>query len=257
MFEVAAERWKDYLSQVGASWPGDDVRHNLGGEVRDRLRQLDRILKHLHAAIGAVSPDPVEAREKMEWALANRHRVAAGEMTQEEFIAGSLTTTPDPSTLVGSWGDISIFTEAFYFCAWRMIEVLNGGGPYSFPSLRKVTAPAITIVRNHLLQHPEKVKDGQGFTLGPCHLVILSSGPVLRSLGGVTRSESGQIDRFQKARIRACLLRLNNCGANWSTGLVRSSPRNGASSNYPGTVSFPRRGCHERRDAQQPVAVWR
>jgi hypothetical protein len=191
MFEAVSERWREYLSQVSGSWPRDDVRHNLGGEVRNRLRQLDRILKHLNAAIRAVNPDPVELQEKMEWALANRHRVASGEITQEEFILGSLTTTPEPSTLVDSWDDVSIFTEAFYLCAWRMIEVFNGGGPYSFPGLRKVKAPSITIVRNHLLQHPEKVKDGQDFTLG---LVILSSGPVLRSLGGVVRSDTGRID---------------------------------------------------------------
>jgi hypothetical protein len=191
MFEVVAARGKDYLSRVGGSWPSDDVRHNLGGEVRDRLRQLDRILTHLHAAIRAVTPDPEELRQKMEWALANRHRVANGEITHEEFILGSLTATPEPSTLVDSWDDVSIFTEAFYFCAWRMIKVLNGGGPYSFPGLGKVKAPEITIVRNHLLQHPEKFKDRQGFTLG---LVILSSGPVLRSVGGVARSDTEQID---------------------------------------------------------------
>jgi hypothetical protein len=191
MFEPAAERWKEYLSQVSGSWPLDDVRHNLGGEVRDRLHQLDRILTHLHAAIRAVSPDPVEAQQKMEWALANRHRIASGEITQEQFIQGSLTTTPDPKAFVDSWADVAIFTEAFYFCAWRMIEVLNGGGPYSFPGLRKVRAPAIKIVRNHLIQHPEKVKDRQDFTLG---LVILSSGPVLRSLGGVARGTTGRLD---------------------------------------------------------------
>lgn len=52
-------------------------------------------------------------------------------------------------------------------------------------------APAITIVRNHLIQHPEHVKDNQDFTLG---LVITSSGPVLRSLGGVLRGDSGRMD---------------------------------------------------------------
>jgi hypothetical protein len=118
MFEAAAERWKEYLSRVSGSWPQDDVRHNLGGEVRDRLRQLDRILRHLHAAIRAVSPDPVEAQQKMEWALANQHRVASGEITEEEFIQGSHIATRDPATLVDSWDDVSIFTEEFYFCAW-------------------------------------------------------------------------------------------------------------------------------------------
>jgi hypothetical protein len=194
MFEAVGERWKQYLSQVSVSWATDDVRHNLGGEVRERLRQLDLILKHLHAAIGAASPDPVEAQEKMAWALANRERLVNGEITQEEFIQGSLTTTPDPATLIDSWDDVSIFTEAFYHWAWRLIQVLTGkaGGRYKFPGgLGRVNVPIITAVRNHLIQHPERVSGDQNFTLG---LVVTSSGPVLRSLGAVARGDSERIE---------------------------------------------------------------
>jgi hypothetical protein len=127
----------------------------------------------------------------MQWAQDNYHRLTSGEITQEEFIRGcSLTTTPNPTTLMDAWDDVAIFTEAFYFCAWRMIEVLNGGGPYSFPGLNKVKVPVITIVRNHLIEHPERVKDRQNFTLG---LVVLSSGPVLRSLGGMIETNSQRV----------------------------------------------------------------
>ena len=58
-------------------------------------------------------------------------------------------------------------------------------------------APAITIVRNHLIQHPEKVKDGQDFTLG---LVVFSSGPVLRSLGAVARSGAERVDPLPESK---------------------------------------------------------
>lgn len=191
MFEVAAERWKEYLSLVNGSWPDDDARHNLGGEVRDRLRQLDLILRHLHTAIRPVSPDPGKAQQTMEWVLANQPRIVSGEITPDEFIRRVMPTSPAPAAFIDSWDDVYIFTEAFYFWAWRTIEILNGGGPYSFPGLGKVKAPAITIVRNHLIQHPEHVKDNQDFTLG---LVITSSGPVLRSLGGVLRGDSGRMD---------------------------------------------------------------
>ncbi|HEY2281630.1 MAG TPA: hypothetical protein VGI00_24995 [Streptosporangiaceae bacterium] len=197
MFDPVAEHWKQYLSQVSDGWPESDPRHSLGGEVSGRLRQLDRILAHLHDAIGATKPDPIEAQQKMQWRRDNHHRLTSGEITQEEFIQGSITTTPDPMTLIDNWDDVEIFTEAFYFCAWRMIEVLNGSGPYSFPKLHKVKANAVTIVRNHLIQHPEKVKEGQNFTLG---LVVLDSGPVLRSLGAVAHGDTGQIDPLPESK---------------------------------------------------------
>ena len=193
MFETVSERWAQYLTQVSDSWPADDVRHNLGGEVRGRLRQLDLILKHLHDAIRAASPDPVEAQQKLAWSLANQERLAKGEITQEEFIQGSLTTTPDPATFIDSWDDVSIFTEAFYHWAWRLIQVLTGeaGGRYRFPGgLGRVNVPVIKAVRNHLIQHPEG-KNAQDFTLG---LVVTSSGPVLRSLGAVLKGDSERIE---------------------------------------------------------------
>jgi hypothetical protein len=194
MFETVRERWQQYSTQITPSWPEDDVRRSLDGEVRARLRQLDLILRHLHDAIRAASPDPVEAQQKLAWSLANRERLANGEITQEEFIQGSSPTTPDPATLIDSWDDVSIFTEAFYHWAWRLIQVLTGeaGGRYKFPGgLGRVNVPVIKAVRNYLIQHPEKVSGDQNFTLG---LVVTSSGPVLRSLGGVLKGDSERME---------------------------------------------------------------
>jgi len=159
MFNDAGERWKEYLSLVSGSWPNDDVRHNLGGEVRDRLRHLDLIMRHLRTAIDNVTPDPAELQKVMENFLVQRERFARGELARAEYIERvAPTTIPDPQALRDAYDDISIYTEAFYFCAWRMVEVLRGAGPYSFPGVGKIRASAITIVRNHLIQHPEKVK---------------------------------------------------------------------------------------------------
>lgn len=99
MLEVAAERWKEYLSLVNGSWPDDYARHNLGGEVRDRLRQLDLILRHLHTAIRPVSPDPGKAQQTMEWVLANQPRIVSGEITPDEFIRRVMPTSPAPGRL--------------------------------------------------------------------------------------------------------------------------------------------------------------
>jgi hypothetical protein len=196
MFELARERWRDYLSLISVSIPENDVRHNLGGEVRDRLRQLDLILKRLNAAMSAVTPDPIETQQKLEWMLANKDRVTKGELTKEEYVQALMPELPHADNWMDSWDDISIFTETFYHYAWRIVEILNGGGPYAFPGIRKVKAPAVTIVRNHLIQHPEKVKE-QNFTLG---LVILSSGPALRTTGGVIRGDSGRLDPLPESK---------------------------------------------------------
>jgi hypothetical protein len=200
MFEAAAELWKEYLPQVSNSWPEGDARHNLGSEVRNRLRYIDLILRHLRDAISAVTPDPVEIQRRQEWALSNRDRVASGEMTKEEFIFGAAGTPPsNPASYLDSWDDVWIFTETFYFCAWRMVEVLNRSKPHEFPGLGRVRARSITIVRNHLIEHPEKIGESRDFTMG---LVILSSGPVLRTTGAVVRGDSGRIDPSPESKDR-------------------------------------------------------
>lgn len=88
---------------------------------------------------------------------------------------------------VEAWESIGLFTEAFYFFAWRLIEVLNGNGPYRFPYLERLRANGVRVVRNHLLQHPEK--QGQNFTQG---FVITSVGPVLRSREAIIDGATGK-----------------------------------------------------------------
>jgi hypothetical protein len=186
MFETAREDWKNYLTQVSGSWDQSDPRHNLGMEITTRLRQLDLVIRRLKDAIRDVTPEPGETRRNLAWAMSNRERLARGEISGEEYVAGFITTYRTAQELTDAWDSVQIFTEMFYFTAWRVVEVLNRKGTYQFPGLGKINAPEITIVRNHLIEHPEKVKDNPDFTNG---LVIHSSGPVLRSLGGVIRGD--------------------------------------------------------------------
>jgi hypothetical protein len=203
VYEDVSELWKRYLSKVAETWPQNDPRHNLAGEVRDRLRQLNRILRHLHNAIEVVTrpADPDEiARERdvvEEWAALDQ-RLANGEITDLEYFKAKIemeSRWPKQSPAWhDAWVDISIFTETFYHWAWRLIIVLRGeaGPPYKFPGgLTKVNVPVIREVRNYLIQHPENVKGDQNFTLG---LVITSSGPVLRSLGAVIKGDSDRME---------------------------------------------------------------
>ncbi len=46
---------------------------------------------------------------------------------------------------------LEMYTEAFYFVAWRLHQVAN-----MLPHLHKFKSPGVLIVRNHLIQHPER-----------------------------------------------------------------------------------------------------
>lgn len=194
MFEDVGEKWKRYLFQVSPEWPTDDVRHDLGAEVSHRLRYLDRIIRYLNAAIEAVTPNPAESERIFAWMRARRERIANGEMSNEEFSAGVERIRQEfakqaPDDMLDNWDDVSIFTETFHLSAWRMREVLNGKGLYSFPKLGQVKAHSLCLVRNNLIEHPEDVKTAPQFNHS---LVVLSTGPVLRTTGGVIQARTGR-----------------------------------------------------------------
>jgi hypothetical protein len=196
VFEAVAETWKTYLSAVGDRWSKDDDRHNLGAEVTNRLRQLDRIIRHLKAAIREVTPDPAEVQRRLAWGAANQPRLTSGEITMKEFIEGTSTKTPDPRGFLDAGDDVWIFTEAFYFSAWRVVVVLRGKDAYKFPALTRVDAHDITIVRNNLIEHPE-AKGSRNFTSS---LMITAAGPVLRSPGAIVRVATGRVDPLDDSK---------------------------------------------------------
>lgn len=84
-----------------------------------------------------------------------------------------------------------LFTEAFYFFAWRLVEALTPRGKLTFPGIKEPNARGVRIVRNLLIQHPEKPKHGGNFRQ---HLTITDAGPVLKSSVMVIRTATGRID---------------------------------------------------------------
>jgi hypothetical protein len=52
-----------------------------------------------------------------------------------------------------------LLTEMFYFVAWRLVEVLNRSGPLQFPRLGPIEAHGVRVVRNELIEHPEKTSE--------------------------------------------------------------------------------------------------
>lgn len=117
----------------------------------------------------------------------------SGDMTAEnyeEFLKTLNAKSPDQLRIeVRAWSEMHLFTEAFYFFAWRLVEVLTRSGAFAFDGFSKLQARGIRIVRNHLLQHPEK--HDKNFRQW---LVVTSNGPVLKTTTVVIRSDTGKVE---------------------------------------------------------------
>jgi hypothetical protein len=192
VFEEIAELWKRYLAVHAPSWNPDDLRHGSWAEVRERLVQLDLILAHLKRALASVTPDPGKMQHDIAWVQEALLRLEAGDMSQEEFAAG-FRSIPAPRDPVRAWDqawrEVRLFTETFYFSAWRLVDVLTKRRTLAFPGFSKLDARGVRLVRNHLLQHPE-----QHGAIFQQHLTITDAGPVLKGVAVVVRVATGRTE---------------------------------------------------------------
>lgn len=198
MFESVRQTWVSYRSLMVSAIPEDDIRHDRAAEVQLRLGQMDIILKYLGVNLDVVSPERHEVDDVNSWAQENYSALGRGEISMEQWVEGtSLPCRVEPGDYIEAWESIALFTESFYFFAWRLMEALNvkdRDNRLSFPGLRKIEAGGIRDIRNHLLQHPEKNYKNfdecrQRFTQG---LTVTDSGPVLRTTKMVIESATGK-----------------------------------------------------------------
>ncbi|MGI8648414.1 MAG: hypothetical protein DLM55_12245 [Acidimicrobiales bacterium] len=178
--------------------PEDDVRHDLAAEVGTRLGQLDLILNHLRIALDVVIPDRQEWERVNSWSRDNYPALKRGEISIEQWIGGTiLPCQVERQDYFEAWESINLFTESFYFVAWRLREVLNikdDGNRFRLPGLGKIKAEGIRDIRNQLLQHPEKDyknsdKCRRRFTQG---LAVTDYGPVLRTTETAIKFATGE-----------------------------------------------------------------
>ena len=57
-------------------------------------------------------------------------------------------TKPESRAGLRASEEVRLFSEMFYFVAWRLREVLNGPKPRAFPEIRRIEAKGIRDVRN-------------------------------------------------------------------------------------------------------------
>lgn len=195
MFESVRETWDSYCSLMVRVVPENDVRLDLAAEINTRLRQLDIILKHLSDARNAIAPDPLEVERADAWFRENHAARACGEISDEEWVAGTQIPFPgDSRTFFDAHESITLFSESFYFFAWRLMGALNMKKfpkTNRFPRFREIKAKGVTFVRNKLIEHPEESPfRRENFTQG---LVVTDSGPVLRTTGAAVKVATGEV----------------------------------------------------------------
>jgi hypothetical protein len=122
VFAEALTKWDDYCTRTLSKDESPEL-WALSGEVSARLEQLDIVLDYLEVA--------VRRREEL---------ADGGGSAREHFRA---------------WDEIVLFSEAFYFVAWRLYDVLRRKGDHKFPGMRGLKVNGITAVRNQLIEHPE------------------------------------------------------------------------------------------------------
>lgn len=167
----------------------DEVRDDLSAEVRTRLGQLDIILKHLENAIDVIAPDSQELERTNAWTQENYPAVERGEISIEQWIDGTrLPCQVELQDFIDAWESINLFTESFYFFAWRLMVALNVNRRNRFLGLHEIKAKGVSRVRNHLLEHPER--HGQNFKQ---FLTLTNSGPVLRTAEVAIKSDTGKV----------------------------------------------------------------
>lgn len=186
MFEDLVDPWKQYLELRASAWAPDDPRHNLAAEVRKRFVHIDIVLQYLQAALTAVSPDSEKNREVFAQSEDDEQRLDAGTITAAEYKGRSLTRKKYDRVYARAWDEVNLFTEAFYFVAWRLVCVLRRKGRFAFPGFTGLRAKGIRDVRNQLLEHPEN----QGGNFQQV-LIVTNAGPVLKSATYVVRSSTG------------------------------------------------------------------
>jgi hypothetical protein len=200
MFKDLVEPWGQFIAKIGQAWAPDDPRRELNLEVVERLFQLDIVLEYLNNALTIFSGNPAEEGLKNDVRAQAFKQVVSGEMTKENYRDRMATLTwksrEELEKQFRAQDEIRLFTEAFYFFAWRLVEILKSKTFY-FDGFSKLSTKGILTVRNHLLQHPEKYGRNfrQVFPITSDGPILKAGDPVIRLLPDKVEVEHPGLDR--------------------------------------------------------------
>lgn len=86
VFEDVLDLWKQFWEKHQSDWPSEDPRRDLAMEVRDRLGQLDIVLRYLMPLMERLLPDPEEAQRQIAQVRESLTRLRAGEITDDPML---------------------------------------------------------------------------------------------------------------------------------------------------------------------------
>lgn len=218
MFEFAAKLWKQYTLKHAVAWPREDPRSHLSGEVQQRLEQLDLILTYLKRALKIVEINPERTRQDAAWVARAAPLLRSGVMTEEEFNAGfGQKSSEELREFVHAWSEIRLFTEVFYFVAWRLREILNSPPARAFPGLGKLDAKGVRDVRNFLIEHPERGWPSPNYSQT---LIVTDDGPTLKTSEFLVRGATGRVTATETSLDRGLYVNAEELRAELETGLT-------------------------------------
>ncbi|MEV4437332.1 hypothetical protein [Streptomyces sp. NPDC049555] len=126
MYEPVVEAWMRYSVLLTGTAAGQGPDAGAVAEIHTRFGQLDMLLAKVVDALDPASWGDQPAGHKR---------------------------------FLDAWDWAAVYTDAFYFFAWRTLDLLNGADGPGFPHLPPVEPAGLTAVRDAMLRHPERQAD--------------------------------------------------------------------------------------------------
>jgi hypothetical protein len=131
--------------------------NDLASEGQERLRQLAYLIekvKHLEEILIQINQKHGKALEK--WVgYVRENNLDYSSLPQPDELRW---TNEDRELFITSMFEMSLFTESFYYFAFRLRTIIR-----HLPGLESFEAKGVRDVRNKLIEHPDKDRDSQIF----------------------------------------------------------------------------------------------
>jgi hypothetical protein len=131
MFSNTLRLWKQFEAAAGAKH-GTQFNSNASAEMGERLKQLSFFANHTLRCADLMAKAERAMSKKIWEADCNPHEIFLQSM--------------EPLF------ELRAYVEAFYYFAFRVLKVARRG----FPELAQFESIGVRLVRNHLIEHPEK-----------------------------------------------------------------------------------------------------
>jgi len=173
VFELARALFDTYCNCLIADGVAFEREYQI--EVQGRMKQMDFMISRIRALLSRTEESDEIARRELQATLEKSPTLS--DPTQTEALEGLRAHLQSIAPIMINDIEITVMTEAFYYCAGRTRTVMRLKG--LFPALGSFEAHGVRDVRNHLLEHPEGshstvIENGMAFGA--------ESGPVIKGL---------------------------------------------------------------------------